>query len=940
MTRKKYGLAIILSALLILSMMPMATSAQDSAEIRIDNFEVVQSNAHGGELVEVQITMSNTYDTQLTEGLRLFSDSNEITTVYKEDGTQVEMPYEVTLDSGETDTVIFYFQVDDIENPPEIRSITLNEKNPADDQLIETLEVVSDSTGLGQGNIISSSSDFQLTRKTITQYKTSSSDMAGDNPRSTERIPPVSQNDDGTLTLDGEGSGQMMNFENAIDPRNNYATLTAKGDKNVQTGLAVHDVPSSGYHSVHMRYEVVNGDTPELTLVDASGQEIDEDTTYQLGGNDFQYRTFKLSEKEQQYIDNNNEAYFVLKGQNGDTVMNIYYFALLSTEKPITGLADINVNEEFTVSPDTVDHAKDQDSFEVKATVKNTGNSIGFHEVELYVQENNMDKSKQPDDARLVYVAPGEERTVTFDYQVEDYEEANVEVVTKEREVSPGDTWVKEEHVGTNPVYYSVHQWRKQGQEDSGFTKVTPEETKSFSSGASPFELTFDTCGSTGRHGPNYCYYWDNKQDVYVDWDGIQHWTVPHSGYYRFTVEGAEGGGGWYGGEGATIRGTTYLHQGETVQILVGQQGDENGRASSGGGGTFVANSWGSPIIVAGGGAGAEDYVWHSVDADTDSTAKDGSHWASHGGYWYGDAGYWSGWWNPDNKACVGAGHYDNQNGCWGGDSFYYGGTGSYPSSYSYRGVGGGFGGGGGATSEPRSCYWWAWYCWGGESGAGGGGGFTGGGAGFDDSSWWNEVHGGGGGSYADWTVSNVDRWTGGYGQGSVHVRYIGKNRNGGTTLYKYNDEGSEEHDVYNWSTEVHGDTIYKVSLEGTDNVEDVRWYDSEQYNADETVDKSPDASIQGPSSALVGDQVTFTADVATTSTIETYDWTHNTDYIQNNDASYTVTFQSAGTHVIELEVENADGGKDVVRKTVNVEYDGDEHIKCIELNDCSDYNG
>ena len=95
---------------------------------------------------------------------------------------------------------------------------------------------------------------------------------------------------------------------------------------------------------------------------------------------------------------------------------------------------------------------------------------------------------------------------------------------------------------------------------------------------------------------------------------GIQRWTVPITADYRIEAIGAAGGydtfsrGGIYRGRGARLKGTFRLSEGETIQILVGQEGGINtvGSAAGGGGGTFVVRGSSTPLIVAGGGGGVD----------------------------------------------------------------------------------------------------------------------------------------------------------------------------------------------------------------------------------------------------------------------------------------------------------------------------------------------
>lgn len=103
----------------------------------------------------------------------------------------------------------------------------------------------------------------------------------------------------------------------------------------------------------------------------------------------------------------------------------------------------------------------------------------------------------------------------------------------------------------------------------------------------------------------------------------IQEYEVEHSGEYRITAYGAEGGyvsgNNEYGGKGAKISGNFELVAGDRLRILVGQKGGDGTSAGGqgGGGGSFVVKIVGSsdfemydgvfvqPLLVAGGGSGA-----------------------------------------------------------------------------------------------------------------------------------------------------------------------------------------------------------------------------------------------------------------------------------------------------------------------------------------------
>jgi hypothetical protein len=90
----------------------------------------------------------------------------------------------------------------------------------------------------------------------------------------------------------------------------------------------------------------------------------------------------------------------------------------------------------------------------------------------------------------------------------------------------------------------------------------------------------------------------------------VQTFTATTAGLYDITADGAQGGNGQTttGGDGAEAGGEIALTQGETLTIIVGQQG-RNGTSAGGGGGggSFVIDPHGSALVVAGGGGGAGD---------------------------------------------------------------------------------------------------------------------------------------------------------------------------------------------------------------------------------------------------------------------------------------------------------------------------------------------
>jgi hypothetical protein len=114
----------------------------------------------------------------------------------------------------------------------------------------------------------------------------------------------------------------------------------------------------------------------------------------------------------------------------------------------------------------------------------------------------------------------------------------------------------------------------------------------------------------------------------------VQTYTVPTTGLYDLTVEGAQGGSASHnrsiGGLGAEVSGEVSLSAGEVLQIVVGGVGTGGFDGAGGGGGSFVYLSDKThPIAVAGGGGGAGES--HNGDAGS-TNANGGQGGGSDGG--------------------------------------------------------------------------------------------------------------------------------------------------------------------------------------------------------------------------------------------------------------------------------------------------------------------
>lgn len=138
---------------------------------------------------------------------------------------------------------------------------------------------------------------------------------------------------------------------------------------------------------------------------------------------------------------------------------------------------------------------------------------------------------------------------------------------------------------------------------------------------ASLITCKFTNAGQVGRLVPSQsqidiAYGGGNLDSSVTSMQGVQLWTVQHTGKYTITAYGAKGGDGLVsfsdvilkGGNGASVSGVFTLNAGDKLKILIGQMGSTEGsyvhRPGGGGGGTFLTLFDNTPLLVAGGGGG------------------------------------------------------------------------------------------------------------------------------------------------------------------------------------------------------------------------------------------------------------------------------------------------------------------------------------------------
>ena len=412
----------------------------------------------------------------------------------------------------------------------------------------------------------------------------------------------------------------------------------------------------------------------------------------------------------------------------------------------------------------------------------------------------------------------------------------------------------------------------------TSFSQVNITKVQAATIPAEASVFTFTNAGATGMYGPtqaqvNSAYSSTNLAGNVTVVNGSQNWNIPRTGNYKIEVRGAQGGNSYAysGGAGAVLTSTHNLAAGTQLTLLVGQAGTAassnvyyNGSSyyndywhsgAGGGGGSYVYNG-NTPLVIAGGGSGANT-VGYGSSASTStipSTSTNLGNYASGANGNNGPANGGSAYNNFGASGVAGSGGagggsgaataFYNRNSGGGGANFSvstrtsYGGSGGYAAyidmyTPAIQGGAGGFGGGGGGgAAHPVGCN--DYYVR--SSGSGGGGGYSGGGGGGSGQSWCNistdkSSYGGtgnGGGSYSATTLTSSSADNTGHGR--ITITYLGPV----TTLSVPADNASIQ-DSYinlNWNTNSNdGIAIknYEIEIEEK-RPTDVNWKPATKY--------------------------------------------------------------------------------------------------------------
>jgi hypothetical protein len=151
-------------------------------------------------------------------------------------------------------------------------------------------------------------------------------DNSNDGSPQNDSIPPVTAK--GNLrdfsVLQSDSDGQRAQFSEVGQAGN------SGNNQQLEVGLAFRDL-ASGDHKLALDYQIVNGrgETFELVLVNASGNEIDGGSTHELTSTTRTTTSFNLSTAESDYIDSNGEIFVVVRdnrrGSSRDNLKSTVY---------------------------------------------------------------------------------------------------------------------------------------------------------------------------------------------------------------------------------------------------------------------------------------------------------------------------------------------------------------------------------------------------------------------------------------------------------------------------------------------------------------------------------------------------------------------------------------------------------------------------------------
>ena len=400
--------------------------------VRVVDFSLAATDVPANSTVESEIIIAN-YGVETVNNIRLepyitdsegdVLDSDEYESGYESEyESEYELqplprPYyeDISLKPGEHKVYKFTFNFDK-ESSNEYEIGFINTSAPENRPMAtETININNEYSG-SSDTFILNKERLTIDDITITRYKDENV-FRSSSPGASSSLPPVEKNDDGTITDSDVAVGAVSDFGNIRSNSDIYGSITSSNGE-IDVGFSTENVPSANHYAISLIYDLENINSAELNLVTATGDEIDENSSYYISSPEDgkKERVFQLTEDEIDYIESQREVYFTY--DNVDNTQNnveikIYEMNVIALSK-VWNIPESELSAELNsrINGEEITAAQIGDDIEITANITNDG-SVSVNK-QFRLTESQLSDGSTVDISDKVIINPGDTKTVRF----------------------------------------------------------------------------------------------------------------------------------------------------------------------------------------------------------------------------------------------------------------------------------------------------------------------------------------------------------------------------------------------------------------------------------------------------------------------------------------------------------------------------------------------
>ena len=390
--------------------------------VRVVDFSLAATDVPANSTVESEIIIAN-YGVETVNNIRLepyITDSEGDVLDSDEYELQPRPYYEyISLKPGEHKVYKFTFNFDK-ESSNEYEIGFINTSAPENRPMAtETININNEYSG-SSDTFILNKERLTIDDITITRYKDENV-FRSSSPGASSSLPPVEKNDDGTITDSDVAVGAVSDFGNIRSNSDIYGSITSSNGE-IDVGFSTENVPSANHYAISLIYDLENINSAELNLVTATGDEIDENSSYYISSPEDgkKERVFQLTEDEIDYIESQREVYFTY--DNVDNTQNnveikIYEMNVIALSK-VWNIPESELSAELNsrINGEEITAAQIGDDIEITANITNDG-SVSVNK-QFRLTESQLSDGSTVDISDKVIINPGDTKTVRFIFPV------------------------------------------------------------------------------------------------------------------------------------------------------------------------------------------------------------------------------------------------------------------------------------------------------------------------------------------------------------------------------------------------------------------------------------------------------------------------------------------------------------------------------------------